>query len=63
MGRSAKFTIEPCIFLDPSSNCYEEAMRILLDRFGNEQIIISAHKAELMNGKNIGESIADFELF
>ena len=56
-----KDAIEPCVFSAPSVDWYEQAMAILSDRYCNKNVLIRAHKAELMNRKLINDSIADIE--
>ena len=58
----AKKAIETCIFRDPSINRYKEAMSILASRYGSKNEVICAHKQDLMCGKQISNSIADFEI-
>ena len=58
----AKKAIESCIFSDPSVNRYEEAMQILNLRYGQKNGVIRSHCQELMNGKVISDTIADFEV-
>ena len=57
-----KKAIETCIFSDPSINRYEEAMSILASRYGSKNEVIRVHKQDLMGGKQISDSIADFEI-
>ena len=58
----AKKTIEPCIFSASSVNRYEKAMLILKKRYGQKNGVIRSHRQELVNGKIILDSIADFEV-
>ena len=58
----AKAAVEPCIFSAPSTNRYDEAMAILKVRYGQKSGAIRSHRDEILNGKSITDSIADFEV-
>ena len=58
----AKRAIEPCIFSASSVDRYEEAMTILKMRYGQKNGVIRSYPQELLNGKVITDSIADFEV-
>ena len=58
----AKAAIESCIFSASSTDRYEEAMTILKDWYGQKNGVIRSHREELLNGKPITDSIADFEV-
>ena len=60
--RACKKSIESCIFSAPSVSRYEEAMQILEMRYGQKNGVIWSHRQELMNGKAVSETIADFEM-
>ena len=58
----AKAAIESCIFSASSINRYEEAMTILKERYGQKNGVIRSHRENLLSGKTISDSIADFEI-
>ena len=58
----AKAAIEPCIFSTSSTNRYEEAMTILKERYVQKNGVVRSHCEELLNGRAITDSIADFEV-
>ena len=43
-------------------NRYEEAIKISAQRYGQKNGVIRSHRQDLLNGKQIAESIADFEV-
>ena len=58
----AKAAIESCIFSVSSTDRYEEAMTILKETYDQKNGVIRSRHEELLNGKPITDSIADFEV-
>ena len=61
VAEPAKAAIVPCVYSGDGVNRYEEAMAILRNRYGSQNGIINTHKKNLMGGKVIADTIADFE--
>ena len=62
MKGPTKAAIESCIFSASDINRYEEAMLILKERYGQKNGVIRSHHEQLLNGKTLSDSIADFEI-
>ena len=59
MGIS-KEIVSQCSFCTPNENRYEQAMKLLKNRYGDRLGVIHAHQQEILAGKTINESISDF---
>ena len=56
-----KKAIVLCVYSENGTNRYEEAMMILRNCYGSQNSVINVHKKILMGGKEVTDTIADFE--
>ena len=53
-------SVRSCVFNGESNDQYTQALKILNSRYGQKLAVIRAHRAMLLNGKNVSESVNDF---
>ena len=60
LSEDALECVRSCVFNAESNDQYQQDLSILNNRYGQKLLVIRAHRAMLLNGKNVSESVNDF---